>query len=300
MEPSPRAGAQPSGGSHYRSLFISDVHLGTKASRAKELLSFLRQTRADYLYLVGDIIDGWALRRSWYWPESHNEVMQEVLSLARQGTRVVYIPGNHDAAARPFGGYTFGGIRIALEAVRTLADGRRALILHGDAFDGVVRHARWLSMLGSLAYDAALQLNRGVGLVRTWLGLPYWSFSAYLKQHTKRAVQFIADFETAVAERARAARADVIICGHIHVAEIRSIRGVLYANAGDWVESLTAVGERTDGTLELLRWRPQQQKAIAVSVEDRPDTPKRRGSLLTHDLILRRIKPTTTRDNSIT
>ena len=252
------------GGRPYRSLFISDVHLGTKTSQAEELLAFLQEISADHLYLVGDIVDGWALRRSWHWPDSHNEVMQAMLGLARGGTRVVYVPGNHDAAARPFGGYRFGGILIAREAVHTLADGRRALILHGDAFDGVVRHAQWLSMLGAAAYDAALQVNRGVGVVRGWLGLPYWSFSAYLKQHTKRAVQFIADFEAAVAERAEAACADVVVCGHIHVAEIRKIRGVQYANAGDWVESLTAVGERADGTLELLQWKPLQQEAYVM------------------------------------
>jgi UDP-2,3-diacylglucosamine pyrophosphatase LpxH len=245
-------------------LFISDVHLGSKTSQAEELLAFLQQTRADTLYLVGDIVDGWALRRSWHWPNSHNEVMQEVLRLAREGTRVVYVPGNHDAAARPFGGYTFGGILIAQEALHILSGGYRALILHGDAFDGIVRHARWLSMLGAVAYDAALQINRGVGAVRGWLGLPYWSFSAYLKQHTKRAVQFIADFEAAVAKRAATSQADVVVCGHIHVAEIRRIGGVVYVNAGDWVESLTAVGETADGTLELLRWKPQDQEAVVA------------------------------------
>jgi len=249
----------------YRTLWISDVHLGTRASRADFLCDFLRCTTADSLYLVGDVFDGWALRRSWYWPPSHNDVLQLLLRHARAGTTVTYIPGNHDEAARAFPGLRMGGVTIQRQAVHTTATGRRLLILHGDEFDGIVRHARWLSVLGAGAYTLSLKLNRWVNRMRRELGMPYWSLAGYLKHKTKRAVQFIADFERVVAQKARREGVDGVVCGHIHHAELRTIGGVLYANAGDWVESCTALAEHPNGRLEILCWRPDVHASEPVS-----------------------------------
>ncbi|GIV57981.1 MAG: UDP-2,3-diacylglucosamine hydrolase [Rhodothermaceae bacterium] len=239
---------------HFRTIWISDIHLGTRTCRADFLLDFLRHTSSEYLYLVGDIFDGWALRRSWYWPQAHNDVVQKLLRKARKGTRVVYLPGNHDEFARPFCHLKFGDIMVLPQTIHTTADGRQLLVLHGDVFDGVIRHARWLSLLGARAYALALRLNRWYNQVRLALDLPYWSLSAYLKQRTKKAVQFIADFEHAVADEAARWDVDGVVCGHIHHAELRSIGPVLYANCGDWVESCTALVEHVDGRLEILRW----------------------------------------------
>jgi len=249
------------------------VHLGTREAKAPFLLDFLRHHLADRLYLVGDMFDGWALRRSWYWPASHNDVLQALLRRARSGTEITYIPGNHDEAARSFPGLDFGGIVVQSQAMHTTADGRELLILHGDEFDGVVRHARWLSLLGAVAYSGILKLNRHVNRVRRWFDLPYWSLSAYLKHKTKRAVQFIADFEQAVAREAREQGVDGVVCGHIHHAEMRSIDGVLYANTGDWVESCTALVEHLDGRLDIIRWTPasHEREALTESLQSRGD-----------------------------
>ena len=257
----------------YRTIWISDVHLGTRDAKAPFLLDFLRHHLADRLYLVGDMFDGWALRRSWYWPASHNDVLQALLRRARSGTEITYIPGNHDEAARSFPGLDFGGIVVQSQAMHTTADGRELLILHGDEFDGVVRHARWLSLLGAVAYSGILKLNRHVNRVRRWFDLPYWSLSAYLKHKTKRAVQFIADFEQAVAREAREQGVDGVVCGHIHHAEMRSIDGVLYANTGDWVESCTALVEHLDGRLDIIRWTPasHEREALTESLQSRGD-----------------------------
>jgi UDP-2,3-diacylglucosamine pyrophosphatase LpxH len=265
----------------YRTIWISDVHLGTREAKAAFLLDFLRHHIADRLYLVGDIFDGWALQRSWYWPASHNDVLQMLLRRARSGTDITYIPGNHDEAARAFPGLDFGGIVVQSQAMHTTADGRQLLILHGDEFDGVVRHARWVSLLGAVAYSAILKLNRPVNRVRRWLGLPYWSLSAYLKYKTKRAVQFIADFEAAVAREAREQGVDGVVCGHIHHAEMRSIEGVLYANTGDWVESCTALAEHPDGRLDIIRWTPpaHEREATAEALHSRGDGHRRDVSL---------------------
>ena len=252
----------------FRTLWISDVHLGIRASKASFLLDFLEHHEAEQYYLVGDIVDGWALRRSWYWPESHNDVVRMLLDKARGGA-MTYIPGNHDEAARRFPGLDLGGITITRRALHTTADGRRFLILHGDEFDGVIRHARWLSLLGAWAYSGILTLNQYVDCVRRWMKLPYWSLSAYLKHKTKRAVQFIADFENAVAQRAQDQDVDGVICGHIHHPEMRMIDGVQYVNTGDWVESCTALVEHFDGRLELIRWIPDRRGAQeSLLVED--------------------------------
>lgn len=247
----------------YRTLFLSDLHLGMRGARADRVVDFLRHHDADRWVLVGDIVDGWALRRSWHWPQAHNDVIQKLLRKVRAGAEMVYVPGNHDGAARQFVGMTFGGILVQREWIHDTADGRRLLVLHGDEFDGVVRLAPWLSRLGAWAYEWTLKANRPVAAVRRKLGYPYWSLSAYLKQRTKRAVQYMGEFESAVARRAVEAGVDGIVCGHIHRPELRvfapasgegGCRAVLYANCGDWVESCTALAEHEDGTLELLRW----------------------------------------------
>jgi UDP-2,3-diacylglucosamine pyrophosphatase LpxH len=239
---------------HYRTIWISDIHLGTRGCKAEFLLDFLRCNESDYLYLVGDIIDGWRLRKSWYWTQSHNDVIQKVLRKARKGTKVYYIPGNHDEWLRDYTELQMGGVLLVREAIHVTADGRQLLVLHGDAFDGVVRYARWLALLGDWAYDWALRLNNGFNLVRRKLGYPYWSLSAYLKGKVKNAVQFVTDFADAIVAEGHRRAVDGIVCGHIHQAEIRDIGGILYCNDGDWVESCTALVEHHDGRLEIIRW----------------------------------------------
>lgn len=239
---------------HFRAIWISDVHLGTAGCRADHLLDFLKHNESDYLYLVGDIVDGWQLKKSWYWKQSHNDVVQKVLRKARKGCQVVYVPGNHDEAARHYAGLDFGGIAIRREAEHITADGKRLLIIHGDEFDGVIQHIKWLAYVGDSLYTAILQLNRGFNWLRKQLDLPYWSLSQYLKHKVKNAVNFISDFEKILAGEARRRAYDGVICGHIHKAEIRDIDGVLYGNSGDWVESLSALVEHADGRLEVVYW----------------------------------------------
>ncbi|WP_243404184.1 UDP-2,3-diacylglucosamine diphosphatase [Zavarzinia aquatilis] len=241
-------------------MFISDIHLGTRGCQADILLDFLKHTESDHLYLVGDIIDGWRLRRSWFWAQSHNDVIQKVLRKARKGTRVIYVPGNHDEAARDYVDLHFGGVAVLMEAIHTGADGRRFLVMHGDAFDGVVKYARWLAHLGDWAYNIALTLNTWFNALRRRFGYPYWSLSAYLKHKVKNAVDYISSFEVAVAEEARRHRVDGVICGHIHHAEIRDIDGVTYCNDGDWVESCTALVEHGDGRMEIVNWAPEYER----------------------------------------
>ncbi|MCA8906870.1 MAG: UDP-2,3-diacylglucosamine diphosphatase [Rhodospirillaceae bacterium] len=249
---------------HYRTIWISDIHLGTRACQAEYLLDFLRRTESDTLYLVGDIVDGWRLRRHWYWPQAHNDVVQKLLRKARKGTRVIYVPGNHDEAARQFCGLTFGGVSVKSEAIHEGADGRRYLVIHGDQFDVVVRRAKWLAHVGDRAYALLLNTNTTVNRIRRRLGLTYWSLSAYLKHKTKRAVEFIGRFEDALTEEARRRDVDGVICGHIHTAEIKTMRGVLYVNDGDWVESCTALVEHESGELEILDWVAESQREPAV------------------------------------
>ena len=245
---------------HYRTIFISDLHLGTPGCQALALLDFLKAHPSDTLYLVGDIIDGWQLRRKWYWPQAHNDVVQKLLKRARKGCRVVFVPGNHDEFARGFIGHRFGDIEVLQEAVHTTADGRRLWVIHGDYFDAVVQCAKWLAMVGDNLYELTLRLNRHLNSLRARLGLPYWSLSAYLKHKVKSAVSYVTDFEEAVANEARSRGYQGVVCGHIHRAEMRDIGDVLYCNDGDWVESRTALVEHMDGTLELLHWAP----ALAV------------------------------------
>jgi UDP-2,3-diacylglucosamine pyrophosphatase LpxH len=243
-------------GHAYRCVFISDTHLGTRGCRGDFLVDFLRQTSCDQLYLVGDIIDGWRLRKSWYWDESHDEVLRQILLKARNGTEVTYIPGNHDEMFRAWLplGLEIANIKLRAEATHVTAAGLRLLVTHGDAFDSVVRYAKFLAVLGDSAYTFALVTNRWFNAVRRQFGYPYWSLSAWLKRQVKGAVKAIDRFEAALANEARRRGFDGVVCGHIHHAEMREVNGVLYLNDGDWVESCTALVEHHDGRLELIDW----------------------------------------------
>ena len=238
----------------YRSVFISDVHLGAPGCQADLLLDFLRHISCQQLYLVGDIVDGWRMKRGWHWPQSHNDVIQKLLRLARKGAAVTYIPGNHDDRVRDFCGVHFGGIVVARDAIHQTADGRRFLVLHGDEFDAVVRLAPQLAFAGDLAYRAIVRLNTAVNVLRRRWGLGYWSLAAFLKSKVGNANRFVDDFERALAGEARRRGLDGVICGHVHKAQMRTIDGVTYINDGDWVESCTAVVEHFDGRLEILPW----------------------------------------------
>ena len=226
------------------------------------LLDFLRHTESDYLYLVGDIIDCWRLKRSWFWTDAHDLVARTILEKARNGTRVIYVPGNHDEALRPYGDAVIADVLVEREAIHVTARGERLLVIHGDEFDGVMRYAKWLAILGDHAYVTALRLNTVYNMVRRWLHLPYWSLSAYLKFKVKNAVQFISQFEDAVAEEGARRQVNGVVCGHIHHAEIRRIGDLTYYNDGDWVESCTALVEQPCGTMELLRWSDEVHKRV--------------------------------------
>ena len=249
---------------HYRAIFISDLHLGTPGCQAEALLEFLKTHSCDTLYLVGDIIDGWQLRRKWYWPQAHNDVVQKLLRKARKGCRVVYVPGNHDEFARDFLDHSFGGVEVVEHAVHVTIDGKKLWVIHGDYFDGVIQFAKWLAYLGDTLYEWALKANRHLNYMRGRMGMPYWSLSAYLKLKVKKAVNFISDFEVAVAHEAKKLGYDGVVCGHIHHAEIREIDGVLYCNDGDWVESLSTLVEHHDGRLEILTFDPYSETKIAI------------------------------------
>jgi len=243
----------------YRSVFLSDVHLGTRGCRADFLADFLRNVECERLFLVGDIVDGWRLKKSWFWDAHHDEVIRLVLLKARHGTEVVYIPGNHDEMFRDWLGLEVAGVRLAGEAEHVTADGRRLLVMHGDAFDSVVRYAKFLALLGDWAYDAALEVNRVFNLARRRFGYPYWSLSQWLKRQVKGAVKAIDRFEGALALEARRRGFDGVVCGHIHHAEMRVIDGTLYMNDGDWVESCTALVEHADGRFELVDWAAERR-----------------------------------------
>ncbi len=222
------------------------------------LLDFLKAHDAETIYLVGDVVDGWRLKRNWYWPQEHNDVVQKLLRKARKGAQIVYVPGNHDEFLRNYFGTHFGGIDVRDNAIHTTADDRRMLVIHGDQFDVVVRHARWLAFFGDWAYGAALGLNTYFNLVRRKLGFPYWSLSAWAKLQVKNAVNFIGAFEAALAAEAERQGANGVICGHIHHAVVREIEPVTYMNCGDWVESCTALAENHDGTFQLIRWADER------------------------------------------
>jgi UDP-2,3-diacylglucosamine pyrophosphatase LpxH len=238
----------------YKSVFISDVHLGARMSQADTLLEFLKTFECENLFLVGDIVDGWALSKSFYWPQKHNDVIQKILRRARKGENIIYLPGNHDEFLRSFGEHDFGNIRLVDNYVYTGINGKKYLVIHGDQFDAVIKKMKWLALLGSWMYDFMIRINVLVSSIRKILNLPYWSLSAWAKYKVKSAVNFIGDFETNLTDYAKAKEADGIICGHIHHANMRDINGMHYINCGDWVESLTAVVEHMDGTWELIRW----------------------------------------------
>jgi len=236
-----------------RTIWISDVHLGFPGCSADYLLDFIRQMRCETLYLVGDIVDFWYLKKKRYWPQSHSNVIRSILGKAKHDTRVVFVPGNHDEVMRQYDGMTIGNIEIINEVIHETADGRRFLILHGDQFDAAVLNSRFLGLIGSKLYDGLLKLNRLVNWVRARMGRDHWSLAAYLKHRVKNAVKFISNFEEAVSREARANHVDGLICGHIHRPQITMNNDAIYLNCGDWVESCTALIEHHDGTIELVR-----------------------------------------------
>lgn len=257
----------------YRSVFISDVHLCTKDCRADLLYDFLDAIKCDYLYLVGDIIDIWALRRRWFWPAFYNEVLHKLLKRARKGADVIFIPGNHDDFFRSFVGYQLGDIRVVENAMHETADGRKFLVMHGDEFDTVIKHHKWLAGLGSHAYRHLITLNRIVNAVRRWMGKPYWSFSGAIKRRVKQAVTFVNNFEQFLVREAHHRKVDGVICGHIHQPAMRDIEGILYCNTGDWVENCTALVEHESGELELIYWHDvvRQREAVSSATETAAD-----------------------------
>ncbi|HTV32561.1 MAG TPA: UDP-2,3-diacylglucosamine diphosphatase [Methylocella sp.] len=267
MSHEPDADIEPT---YYRALFLSDVHLGTRGCQAELLLDFLKHNDAETIYLVGDMIDGWRLKHGWYWPQSHNDVVQKLLRKVRKGTRMIYIPGNHDEFARDYIGAVFGGVEVVEHAYHETADKKRLFVVHGDQFDIVVKHARWLAFLGDWAYTFALWMNLWLNRIRRKLGLTYWSLSSWAKLKVKNAVNFIGAYEVALAEAARRHHADGVVCGHIHHAVIREIDGVLYVNSGDFVESCTAIAEHHDGQLEILHWQTTAEERSLVALSQKP------------------------------
>jgi UDP-2,3-diacylglucosamine pyrophosphatase LpxH len=248
----------------FRALFISDVHLGASGSRVSQLLDFLKYHDAATIYLVGDIVDGWALKSSWHWPQSHNDFVQKILRKVRKGVTVIYVPGNHDEFLRSYYGTHFGGIEVVENAIHEGADGRRYLVIHGDIFDLVVQNARWLAHLGDKAYDFAIRANRLVNAFRRSFGFPYWSLSKWAKFKVKNAVNYIGAFEQTLAGEARRLGAEGVICGHIHHAIIRDEQGIRYMNCGDWVESCTALAEHEDGRFEIITWADPLRPSSSV------------------------------------
>ena len=240
----------------YRTIFISDVHLGTRGCKAKFLADFLKFNDCENLFLVGDIIDGWRMKQGIYWPQEHSNVVRRVLTKAKRGTKITWIAGNHDEFLRKFLDYKIklGNIDLADEYIYTTLDGREFLIIHGDSFDGIVKYHKWLAYLGDHAYSLLLHLNTVFNFIRHKFGLNYWSLSSYLKQKAKQALNFIYEFENAVAHECHRRGFDGVVCGHIHHAEMKQIGGILYCNDGDWVESCTALVEHFDGSLEIVKW----------------------------------------------
>jgi UDP-2,3-diacylglucosamine pyrophosphatase LpxH len=245
---------------HFRSIWISDVHLGFKGCKADYLLDFLKHTKSDYLYLVGDIVDVWSMKKSVFWPQTHNNVLRKILGKAKKGTKVIYIPGNHDELFRDHVGIHFGNIEIKKEELHINQQGLKFLILHGDEFDSAVKCNKILEFIGDQSYYVILELNRIVNFFRKKFGFPYWSLSTYLKHKVKNAIEYINRFELAVAREARRRKVDGLICGHIHKSNLRNIEGIRYCNTGDWVESCTALVEHRNGEMEILHWADEMHK----------------------------------------
>lgn len=248
---------------HYRTIWISDIHLGTKGCSAVELLNFLKHTESETLFLVGDIIDMWQLRKRWYWPAIHNEVVQKILRKSRKGTEVIYIPGNHDETVRDFLPLMVGDIRVEREYEYRTVLGETLLITHGDLYDIITQYHKWLAVLGDVGYTTMLEVSRAFNWTRRKLGMGYWSLSAFLKQRVKEAASFICKFEESLATECKQRSCDGVVAGHIHHAEMRMIDGVRYLNDGDWVESKTALAEQHDGTFVILSWQDDQLVELA-------------------------------------
>jgi len=239
----------------YRTIWISDLHLGSTQCQADVLLDFLKHNDSEMLYLVGDIIDFWALSKKMYWPTEHNTVIQKILRKARHGTQVVYVPGNHDENVREYDNYVFGDITVKRSAVHTSATGKKFLVVHGDEYDTIAQCHKWIAKIGNEGYDFLLWVNRTLRIIRKWLGIQSnFSLAAYVKFKVKNAVQFISDYENSIVDTLQDQQLDGVICGHIHHAEIKDIKGFMYINTGDFVESCSAIVEHTDGTMELIRW----------------------------------------------
>ncbi|MFL0355204.1 UDP-2,3-diacylglucosamine diphosphatase [Erythrobacter sp. GH1-10] len=280
VEPSiPEPTAPEKGGperTRYRTIWISDVHLGTKGCNAQMLIDFLDRTDSETMYLVGDIIDGWRLKKKFYWPSEHNDIVWRVMKRAKRGTKIVYIPGNHDEMFRQFTGLNFGGVEIRRAAFHDTADGRRLMVLHGDEFDAVMLSQRWLAFVGDWAYHAAMSLNLVVNSIRRAFAMPYWSLSKAAKHKVKNAVEFIGKYEEVVARAAGERGVDGVVCGHIHTAEFRSFehdgRTIEYWNDGDWVEGCNALVEHHDGRMEILHWadimHERERREEALSAHD--------------------------------
>lgn len=247
-----------------RTVFISDIHLGFKGCSADLLLEFLQQVEMDYLFLVGDIIDVWSMKKTMFWPQSHNNVLRTILGKAKRGTKVIFVPGNHDEVFRDFNGSVFGNLEIHNEYIHEASDGRRMLILHGDEFDNVVKFSPWLAKVGSNIYDLLLAINPYINWVRRRFDLPHWSLAGYLKNKTKKAVQYIGSYEESVTQAARKRGVDAVVCGHIHRAEMRDMDGILYCNDGDWVESCTSLVEDMNGRLSLIEWPKIRERLLAA------------------------------------
>jgi UDP-2,3-diacylglucosamine pyrophosphatase LpxH len=238
----------------YRAIFISDIHMGTRRAQVRYLLDFLRVTESDWLYIVGDLVDNWALEKAWFWDQLHNDLIQKILRKARKGTKVIYIPGNHDDKFRDFRNLRMGRVAVLEDTIHHAANGNRYLVLHGDKYDGIVRYAPWLARLGDRAYEISMMINGLVNRGRRLFRLPYWSLSAYLKFKVKKAVEFVSHFEDAVVREALQRGAQGVICGHIHTPDNRMIDDIHYLNDGDWVESCTALIEHYDGRFEIIEW----------------------------------------------
>ena len=236
----------------YRTVWLSDIHLGCRSSQPEKLFAFLSSMECDTLYLVGDIVDGWKLGRGWHWSALQTEIIQDFLRRAQEGTRVVLVPGNHDPMFRHFAGLAFCGLEIRNEVTHETADGRRLWVLHGDAHDGLDHHARWLSLLADMTYQGTVSLNRVIAVARTRMGKPHWSLSHYVKTRFPKSARFIRRFEETISGEAARRGYDGVVCGHIHVPAIKTLNGVVYCNDGDWVESCTALVEQSDGRLELV------------------------------------------------
>jgi len=253
---------------HYRTVWISDTHLGSKGCQAGLLLEFLKHIECDKLYLVGDIIDCWRLKNRWYWPQQHNDVVQKILRKGRKGCEVIFIPGNHDSIIRSYTNMSLGNVKIREEDIHVTASGKKLLVLHGDIFDNVMRFTPWLASIGDRLYEFLLKLNRPINAFRQKFGKGYWSLSAHLKMKVKNAVSYISQFEEIAAEHAKKHQADGIVCGHIHHAEIRQFHGIDYYNDGDWVESCTALVEDQEGHLSIINWHELRKEYVLEPLQE--------------------------------